>query len=117
MNQSSRYWLIVHMLIRQFVRLPATLGPPFRNYRLPDVNAFALTNLLVPSQHAVSLKEAKLPGDLYLTGSLVQAIAVTPVDTTLTPGNTVQFTAASRGFVHRARDSDASGRGGGIGDQ
>jgi hypothetical protein len=84
------------MLIRQFVRLPATLGPPFRNYRLPDVNAFALTNLLFPSQHAVSLKEAKLPGDLYLTGSLVQAIAVTPVDTTLTPGNTVQFTAASR---------------------
>jgi hypothetical protein len=76
-------------------RLRDTIGPPFRSFHLPNVDAFALGNLLFPAQHAVSFKEAKLPGDLYLTGSLAQRIAVTPPDVAVSSGKTVQFTATS----------------------
>ncbi len=76
-------------------KLRNALEPPFHDFHLPEINALALGSLLFPSQHAVSLTEAKLPGDLYLTGALVPTIAVTPVDAAVTPGNTVQFTAVS----------------------
>lgn len=76
-------------------KLKDALEPPFHKFRLPNINAFALTNLLFPAQHAVSLKEAALPGDLCLMGSLVQPISVEPVDAVATPGRTVQFKASS----------------------
>ena len=72
------------------------LGPIVSKVRLPSVNAFALTNVLFPSRHVVSLKEAAIPADLYLTGTLVQPIEVTPAETAVVPGKTVQFKAAGR---------------------
>jgi hypothetical protein len=63
------------------------------NFQLPSVNAFALVNLLFPAHHYISLKEAHLPNDLYLTGTLAQPIAVTPVESMVVPGGTLQFTA------------------------
>jgi hypothetical protein len=82
--------------------LPAGLGQgigsalkqAFKNFKLLSVDAFALVNLWFPAKHVVSLKEVQIPADLYLTGSLVQPIEVTPVDSVIAPGGQVQFTAS-----------------------
>lgn len=76
--------------------IQSALGKVFESFQLPSVNAFALVNLLFPAKHVISLKEAKIPADLYLTGSLVQPIEVTPVHTVVAPGGTVQFNASGR---------------------
>ncbi|MEO8658261.1 MAG: hypothetical protein ABI693_07310 [Bryobacteraceae bacterium] len=73
--------------------LQKALQETLANFQLPSVNAFALVNLLFPAHHYISLKEAHLPNDLYLTGTLAQPIAVTPVDAMAAPGGTLQFTA------------------------
>ena len=64
--------------------------------QLVSVNTFALQSLLFPSAHAVSLKEAGLPRDLILTGSLEQPVVVAPADVMLTPGASMQFSVAGR---------------------
>ena len=92
-------------------KLKDSLETHFRDLRLPAVNACALANLLCPSRHVVSLKEAAIPSDLYLTGHLTQPIEVTPAETTVTPGKTVQFTAKivrGGGGVHWSKPSVGS---------
>jgi hypothetical protein len=80
--------------------IQSRIAPIISTVRLPSVNAFALTNLLFPSRHAVSLREAAIPADLYLTGTLVQPIEVTPAEAIVVPGKTVQFQAPG----HNAAD-------------
>lgn len=64
---------------------------------LPEVNTFALANLLFPSLHALSFQEASLPGDLLLHGQVKQTLAVTPPMADLKPGQAQQFSAAMSG--------------------
>jgi len=73
------------------------LSPILQQVRLPSVNTFVLTNLLFPSRHAVSMQEAAIPGDLYLTGQLLPPIEVTPAETSVAPGKTIQFKASGKG--------------------
>lgn len=74
-----------------------TLQAVFNAFRVPSVDTFALANLLFPSRHAISLQQASAPCDLLLNGQLMQALAVTPSNTTLQPGQTQQFSALSAG--------------------
>jgi hypothetical protein len=92
----DRFWLGDHVPATVITNIGNALTTVFKDFSVPEVNTFALTSLLFPSQHAVHLKDVALPADLYLTGSLDQPIAVTPARTTLTPGQSVQFTVAGR---------------------
>jgi len=69
------------------------LTPVFKSLALPHIDTFALASLLFPSAHVVQLKDAALPKDLYLTGTLMQPITVTPANSMLTPGGKIQFSA------------------------
>lgn len=62
-------------------------------FQLPDVNVFALVNLLFPAQHAVSLSSASVPCDLVTAGQILQPLAVTPSSVALPPGGTQSFAA------------------------
>lgn len=64
---------------------------------LPEVNTFALANLLFPALHALSFQEASLPCDLLLHGQVKQTLAVTPATADLKPGQAQQFSAAMSG--------------------
>jgi len=62
---------------------------------LPQVNVFAVSNLLFPAQHILSLKDVYVPGDLVIFGDVQkQGAVVTPVQVLLGPGQTQQFTAS-----------------------
>lgn len=63
-------------------------------FKFPQVNAFAVSNLLFPAQHILSLRDVYVPGDLVIFGNVQkQGVAVTPVKVLLGPGQTQQFTA------------------------
>ncbi|MCC6964746.1 MAG: hypothetical protein IT391_00500 [Nitrospira sp.] len=65
------------------------------SFKFPQVNAFAVSNLLFPAQHILSLKDVYVPGDLVIFGDVQkQGAAVTPVQVVLGPGQTQQFTAS-----------------------
>jgi hypothetical protein len=87
----NRLWLGDHVPSTVITSIGNALATVFKDFSVPDVNTFALTSLLFPSQHAVHLKDVALPAGLYLTGILDQPIAVTPARTTLTPGQSVQL--------------------------
>jgi hypothetical protein len=74
--------------------LRQNLQTTLNSFQLPSVNTFALTNLLFPANHVISLTGVALPGDLNLTGSMVAPIAVTPANSAIAPDATVQFNAA-----------------------
>jgi hypothetical protein len=90
----DRLWLGDTVPAAIFTSIQDALAKVFKDFTVPDVNTFALTSLLFPSQHAVHLKEVALPAGLYLTGSLDQPIAVTPTSTTVTPNQIVPFSVA-----------------------
>ncbi|MFD7788478.1 hypothetical protein ACFV4Q_36130 [Streptomyces nojiriensis] len=69
----------------------------FGKVQLPDVDTFALQNLLFPSEQVLQLATASVPGDLQLTGTIDSALTVSPPAVTLTPTGQQQFTAASAG--------------------
>lgn len=63
--------------------------------QLPQVNVFAVSNLLFPADHILSFSNVYVPGDLVIFGNVQkQGVAVTPVQATLGPGQTQQFTAS-----------------------
>ena len=63
--------------------------------QLPQMNVFAVSNLLFPAQHILSFSNVYVPGDLVIFGNVQkQGVAVTPVQATLAPGQTQQFTAS-----------------------
>lgn len=65
------------------------------SFKFPQVNAFAVSNLLFPAQHILSLKDVYVPGDLVIFGDVQkQGAVVTPVQVLLGPGQTQQFTAS-----------------------
>jgi len=76
--------------------IASRISPILSNLHLPSVNTFALTNLLFPAKHVVTMKKAAIPGDLYLTGALLQPINVSPVERVIAPGESVQFKAEGR---------------------
>ncbi len=64
-------------------------------FKFPQVNAFAVSNLLFPAQHILSLQDVYVPGDLVIFGDVQkQGAVVTPVQVLLGPGQTQQFTAS-----------------------
>ncbi len=65
----------------------------FTNFQLPDVNTFAIANLLFPSEHSLSLQQAAVPGDLLLVGQVQALQTVTPLQVQMQPGKTQQFSA------------------------
>lgn len=69
-------------------------------FSFPQINAFAVSNLLFPAEHILSLKDVYVPGDLVIFGSVQkQGVAVTPVQATLGPGQTEQFMASGGASV------------------
>lgn len=63
--------------------------------QLPQVNVFAVSNLLFPAQHILSFSNVYVPGDLVIFGNVQkQGVTVTPVQATLAPGQKQQFTAS-----------------------
>lgn len=63
--------------------------------QLPQVNAFAVSNLLFPAEHILAFSQVYVPGDLVIFGDVQkQGVAVTPVQATLAPGQAQQFTAS-----------------------
>jgi hypothetical protein len=76
--------------------LRPSLATVLQDFQLPDINTFALANLLFPDHH-VSLQEVTVPCDLLLTGQLEQALTVSPPTIELAPGQTQQFNATVAG--------------------
>ena len=63
---------------------------------LPEVNAFAVSNLLFPGMNILSFGAAYVPGDLIVFGSLqAPAVSITPVSASLTSHQTAQFSASN----------------------
>jgi hypothetical protein len=65
--------------------------------QLPHVETFALQNLLFPSDQALRLGSASVPGDLLLSGGIEPSLVVTPSLATVAPGQSQQFTATLDG--------------------
>jgi hypothetical protein len=64
------------------------------NFSLPQVNAFAVSNLLFPQEHILSFRTVYVPGDLLILGDVqTSSVATSPLFVTLTSGQTQQFTA------------------------
>ena len=64
------------------------------NLDLPQVNAFSVSHLLFPSDNALALSAAHVPGDLALFGKIQPsqtAFAVAPLQATLAPKQTQKF--------------------------
>ncbi|MFL6198217.1 MAG: hypothetical protein ACJ76J_03485 [Thermoanaerobaculia bacterium] len=72
------------------------LRPILEQVQLPYVKTFALANLLFPSGHTVDLKEAELPGDLKLKGSMVPPVELAPAQASAAPGQRVPFKVVGR---------------------
>ncbi|MBU7016149.1 MAG: hypothetical protein HXS44_01470 [Theionarchaea archaeon] len=67
---------------------------PIFVFQLPEVNAFAVSNLLFPQKHILSFKKVYIPGDLIIFGDIQTSLLVTdPLQVTLIGGETQQFTA------------------------
>ena len=63
---------------------------------LPEVNAFAVSNLLFPGLNILDFKSAYVPGDLVVFGdAATPAVEVTPGAATLSQAQTQQFAAAT----------------------
>lgn len=68
------------------------------NFNLPEINLFAVTNLLFPNQHLVSFKSGNVPGDLLVFGDLqTPSIILSPADVMLTAKQSQSFTATRNG--------------------
>ena len=68
------------------------------NFNLPEINLFAVTNLLFPNQHLVSFQNGNVPGDLLVFGSLqTPSITLSPADVMLTAKQSQTFTATRNG--------------------
>lgn len=66
------------------------------NVNLPEVNAFAVSNLLFPGMNILSFGAAYVPGDLIVFGSLQPPpVTITPVSSSLAPHQTAQFSATN----------------------
>jgi hypothetical protein len=68
------------------------------NFPLPQVNAFAVSSLLFPPDHALSFQNAYVPGDLALFGQVnpkETAFMVSPFQSTVAPLGQVQFSTGS----------------------
>lgn len=69
---------------------------PIRDLKVPQVGAFAVTNLLFPDQNVVRLSTVRLPADLVAFGTLqASELAVQPAMTTMATGQAVAFTASA----------------------
>ncbi|MFG2292309.1 hypothetical protein [Streptomyces sp. NPDC048603] len=77
--------------------LQQNLQAVFGAVQLPDVDTFALQNLLFPSAQVLRLATAGVPGDLQLTGRIESTLTVSPPTATLAPTGRQQFTAANAG--------------------
>ena len=69
----------------------------FNSLQMPEIDTFALANLLFPAQHALNLQQAALPCDLLVTGQVRETVAISPATVNLEPGQTQQFTAMLAG--------------------
>ena len=64
-------------------------------YELPEVNAFAVSNLLFPGNNILNFQDAYVPGDVVIFGDVyTPAVVVNPGSTTLGPAQTQQFSAS-----------------------
>ncbi len=65
--------------------------------KLPQVNTFAVDHLLFPAENVVQLSEAYVPGDLACFGTIEPAstFALSPLQSVIAAGQTVQFTASN----------------------
>ncbi|RKP46490.1 hypothetical protein [Trinickia fusca] len=75
--------------------IQASVGASLKGFSLPDVNTFALANLLFPSRHVLELTRASVPCDIVLTGQMAMPITVTPTQVKLTAGKSQRFSVAS----------------------
>lgn len=90
--KSASDWNTVGEMIA--VKAQASLQQLF-TLQLPQVNVFAVSNLLFPAEHILSFSQVYVPGDLVIFGNVQkQGVAVTPVQAALAPGQTQQFTAS-----------------------
>lgn len=69
----------------------------FFNVPLPEVNAFAVSNLLFPGENILDFQSVYLPGDMVIFGDVATpGVVVTPGSATLGPARSQQFSATSR---------------------
>lgn len=63
---------------------------------LPQINAFAVSNLLFPGKNILDFQSVYLPGDLVIFGDVAApGVLVSPGSATLGPGGSQQFSAAT----------------------
>ncbi len=63
---------------------------------LPEVNAFAVSNLLFPGKNILDFKSVYVPGDIVIFGDVAApGVVVSPGSATLAPAQTKQFSAAT----------------------
>jgi hypothetical protein len=69
---------------------------PIWQFQVPQVGAFAVTNLLFPDQNVVRLSTVRLPADLVAFGTLqASKLTVAPAMAIVATGQTVAFTASA----------------------
>ena len=68
----------------------------FFDFPLPEINAFAVSNLLFPGQNILDFQSVYIPGDIVLFGDVATpAVVVSPGSATLGSGQTQQFSATT----------------------
>ncbi|EPF17236.1 hypothetical protein HMPREF0201_02040 [Cedecea davisae DSM 4568] len=76
--------------------LTATILGSIGSVNFESISVFAVDHILFPEQNINQLKSAGLPGDMIVFGDISPALTslnVTPLNTTIAAGKTVQFTA------------------------
>ena len=89
----ANYWNALAGTIADAAK--AGLGA-FFEVPLPEVNAFAVSNLLFPGENILDFQSVYLPGDMVIFGDVATpGVVVSPGSATLGPGQTQQFAAVT----------------------
>ena len=95
------------------------LGGAIPDFKIPSIDTFFIRNLLFPSQHAMQLTQAFLPGDLALFGDIAPlrtTVAIAPLNTTIEAGSKLQLSVKPK-LTHPVWTiRDVDGEAGDIGD-
>jgi hypothetical protein len=94
--QNSNYQDDWNQLGGQILALAQASLAAFFNVPLPQVNAFAVSNLLFPGKNILDFQSVYLPGDMVIFGDVATpGVVVSPGSATLGPSQTQQFSATT----------------------
>lgn len=95
-NSDTSFSGLWNDLANQIQAVSQAVLAQFFQVPLPEVNAFAVSNLLFPGKNILDFKSAYVPGDMVIFGDVATpGVVVSPGSATLGPAQSQQFSATT----------------------